>query len=276
MKTGRRGIRPTGSDTTIDMKAEPERAKNRLSPELADIVRIQRSLLPPIPDDTKAISFAVRYSPCAHAGGDFYSIRKTRENHYALVIADVSGHGAGAAVVVAMFRAWMGAFRLGWQPLETIASGINTLWSEVSSLSNFATAQFYEINEITGWIRSINCGHPPALVVSPDGKVRELLHDRSLPLGVVPELETTILEDTIMPGETLVLYTDGIIEARNSAREFFGSERLADALGALAGVADLQTLADSLMRRVVEFSTGAPQADDQCLLLARVAPKPNI
>jgi sigma-B regulation protein RsbU (phosphoserine phosphatase) len=171
---------------------------------------------------------------------------------------------------MAMFRAWMGAFRLGWQPIEKIAVGINTLWSEVSSLSTFATAVFVEVNEKTGWIRSINCGHPPALVVSARGAVRELLHESSLPLGVMEDLETPIVEDALCPGDTLVLYTDGIIEARNAAAQHFELSRFRSTLGSVGHLPDLSACAGEIMDRVREFSAGAPQSDDQCLLLARI------
>lgn len=190
-----------------------------------------------------------------------------------MVIANVAGHGAGAAVVVAMFRAWLGAFRLGWQPLEKIATGINTLWVETTSLPVFATAAFFELNEQTGWIRSIHCGHPPALVVSADGTVRPLRHRAFLPLGIEPNLETEIVEDYLFPGDTLALYTDGITEARNTAGELFGSERLEAGLSQSAKQADLQSAANSFMQQVWQFSGARPQGDDQCLLLARMGGK---
>jgi phosphoserine phosphatase RsbU/P len=241
-----------------------------LSHELEAVGKIQRLLLPPIPADTPAISFAVRYLPSAMAGGDFYSIRKTRPDHYALVIADVAGHGAGAAVVMAMLRAWMGAFRLGWLPLEKIASGINTLWCETAVLPVFATAAFFEVNERTGWIRSIHCGHPPALIVSADGAIREIRHQSFLPLGIEPVLETAIIEDNLNPGDTLVLYTDGITDARRTDQELFGDDRLLQALRCIGKTPNLQSAADSLLREVTLFCDGAPQADDQCLVMARI------
>ncbi|HUB25553.1 MAG TPA: PP2C family protein-serine/threonine phosphatase [Tepidisphaeraceae bacterium] len=240
------------------------------SRELEAIAKIQRLLLPPVPADTEAISFAVRYLPSAVAGGDYYGIRKTRQDHFALVIADVAGHGAVAAVVMAMFRAWTGAFQLGWLPADKIASAINTLWTETTTLPIFATAAFFEVNELTGKIRSIHCGHPPGLIVSASGAIREIRHQSVLPLGIEPTMETTIVEDTLSPGDTLVLYTDGITEARNPAGDLFGVDRLIEALRQVGQTPNLHSAADSLLEHVTRFSAGLPQSDDQCLVLARI------
>jgi len=244
--------------------------ENSLDRELDSIVRIQRQLLSGVPRDTEGISFALRYAPCARAGGDFYNIRATKEHHYAVSIADIEGHGAGAAIVMAMFRAWLGAFRLGWQPIETVASGINALWNEVSSLSSFATAAFLEVNVQTGLIRSINCGHPPILVVATNGNVRELLHDSTVPLGILPELPNPIVNDQLVPGETLVLYTDGITEAWNAERAQFGIDRFREVLQSVAAQSDLEGAADAVMGKIEQFRAGEPQSDDQCLLFARI------
>ncbi len=241
-----------------------------LERELQTVATIQKQLLPPIPADSPHSSFAARYVPCTRASGDFYSMRRNGPHTFTMVIADVAGHGAGAAVVVAMLRAWFGVFRLGWRPIELVAVDINQLWSEIGSLCTFATAIFLEVDERTGGVRCINCGHPPALVIAADGSVRELNHDSSLPLGVMPEITTPVVSDSIQPGDTLLLYTDGITEATNLAGEQLGVRALCGILRSAMALSNVGACADALTRALSEFQTGVTPADDQCFVLARL------
>ncbi|CAA9430861.1 MAG: Serine phosphatase RsbU, regulator of sigma subunit, partial [uncultured Phycisphaerae bacterium] len=195
---------------------EPSAARN------GELAAIQRLLLPPLPA-IAGWDFRSHYRPCEEAGGDLYGSQPLPSGRTGFLVADVSGHGVRAAVVMAMLRAWLGSNKV----LDRAGRGetpanINAMLLEVEGLGMFVTAVFVSLDPADGSFYYINCGHPSPRVRRADGRVVRLTDGRTIPLGVADDFGLDGQGvDRLGPGDCLVLFTDGIPEARDAGGDFF-------------------------------------------------------
>lgn len=187
-----------------------------------------------------------------------------------LMIADVSGKGMTAALLAACLEALSaGPIEEGLPP-DAIFARIARLLYARTSAESFATAFLGVLEPATGRVRYANAGHNPALVVRASGAVEQLVATGT-PLGILPSARYPASEVVLAPGESLVLYTDGIVEATNPADEEYGLERLIDAVLRHRGEG-LEEFARCLDADLEAFAAGVPFADDRTLVLARRRP----
>lgn len=204
---------------------------------------------------------AAAYRPGTAAlevGGDWYDAFTLESGAIALVVGDVVGHGLEAAVAMGQLRGAVSALAQTAGPallLDRLDAFVETVPSAAT-----ATLAYVELDPETGHVRYACAGHPPPLVVSPDGRTRFLWDGRSAPLGSMLGDARGEAADQLEDGETLVLYTDGLVERRSASIDA-GLERLAAAarLHALGAPA----LADDLCDQVLD---GQVQDDDVCVL----------
>jgi sigma-B regulation protein RsbU (phosphoserine phosphatase) len=188
------------------------------------------------------------------------------DGRFGLVIADVSGKGMSAALLVCMLQGMFWATAAsGFSPAE-VARRVNIYVCDRSTSDKFATL-FYGILEPAGRFCYVNAGHNPPMLVAADGTVR-LLAAENLPIGMFPAAEYIESEVQFDPGATLVLYTDGVTEAMNSEQEMFGDERLQELLTPSA-TQNVEQLRDRLLRGVRGFVAGHPQSDDITVVVAK-------
>ena len=187
------------------------------------------------------------------------------EDRTAFVIADVAGKGLGAALVTTMLQGSLAGVTLGADPLR-VFQHVNDFLCDHSEVGRYATV-FFGILDRAGNLEYLNAGHPSPLVVR-RGEVKELFQEGSFPVGLIPEATFSLAHATLEPGDTLVLFSDGVTEAADTKDQLFGVPRLSEAV---AGQSDAP-LAD-LQKKVVDavgtFARGASQADDITLLLIR-------
>ena len=199
-------------------------------------------------------------------GGDWYDAFQLESGVLALVVGDVVGHGLDAAVAMGQLRGAVSALAQTASPavlLDRLDSFVETVPSAAT-----ATLAYVELDRATGRIRYACAGHPPPLVVSPDGRVRFLWDGRSAPLGSMLGAARGAV-DHLAPGETLVLYTDGLVERRSAAIDV-GLERLARA-------ARLHTHDGSLAEAICDsLLDGQVQDDDVCVLTVHCIPVPSM
>jgi serine/threonine-protein kinase RsbW len=191
-------------------------------------------------------------------GGDWYDAFRLPSGSIALVVGDVVGHGLEAAVAMGQLRGAVGALAQAAGParlLEHLDAFVENV-----PVAATATLAYVVLDPGSGRINYACAGHPPPLVVSPDGATRYLWDGRSAPLGSMLGARRGGAEDRLEDGETLVLYTDGLVERRSEGLDI-GFERLATAAGALAGSA--AGLADEIGDSLLE---GQEQDDDVCVL----------
>ncbi|MFZ3495867.1 SpoIIE family protein phosphatase [Streptomyces sp. 5.8] len=225
---------------------------------------LQRSMLPQHITPPPGIEIAHRYLPASdvnEVGGDWYDVVPLNGGRAALVIGDVMGHGTAAAAVMGRLSASVRALaRLDIAPDELLYQ----LEAALDDLAEPMLATFLSIvvDPATGHCRITRAGHPPPATVTPDGTARLLDVPPGVPLGVGGTRFTTT-DITLPPGSLLVLYTDGLIEARGSDID----ERLAELTDLLAQPApSLDALCDSLLTHLVPASAD----DDIALLIARI------
>ena len=238
---------------------------------------LERTLLPPLLPTIEGIEVAARYRATGAGnlvGGDFYDVFPSRGG-WDVLLGDVSGFGAEAAAVTGIARYTVRAVaEQADRPADVLAALNHAMVGRVPD-DRFCTAVFLRVRREAdrALVMVANGGHPPPLVLRDDGRVEVFDAARGLLLGVAPSAELTEAEVVLAPGDALVLYTDGVTEARDPAGSFFGVDRLEHLLVTCAG-----RTADGVARRVelavVDHQDGHT-TDDVAVLVIRV-PKTGV
>lgn len=232
---------------------------------------LQRSLLPPDLPRPPGLDVAARFSPMGggnEVGGDFYDMFAAGESWIAL-IGDVCGKGAEAAALTSLARHGLRTLaRDDPTPSRVLAELNDVIVRERGLEPRFSTVAYARLAPVGGGVgvTVASAGHPLPLVVRSDGRVEPLGRPGTL-LGPFPEVRVHDRSEALRPGDAIVLYTDGVTEARR-AGELFGDARLRDLLSAHAG-AGADELAGAIEGAVVGFH-GGPLADDLAVLVVRV------
>jgi phosphoserine phosphatase RsbU/P len=192
--------------------------------------QIQLSLLPPSPPALAGVDCAGRCVPATHIGGDYYDI-VLHGNQLDLVIADVSGHSVGAALIMVETRSVLRAQLESLQSPAEVVSALNELLhDDLSRAELFITMTCLSYDTESGLLRYTNAGHPPSLLYRPASATFDLLDAEGLILGVQRGVEFEERTLQTESGDLLLLYTDGIIEAEGTTGELFGTWRLQELL----------------------------------------------
>ncbi len=229
----------------------------------------QRALLPVVPATVNGVAFAARYLSAAAetlVGGDLYEV-VTASGGTRMIIGDVKGKGLPA---VRLTTVVLGAFREGaanHPELEGIAGACARAVSREAGAEDFVTALLVDIHS-DGTLRLISAGHPPPILLSGESAYPLAIIDPSPPLGIAEDFTATI--SSWAPGDRLLLFTDGLIEARDSRRAFFS---LNDHLAELTAVT-LDTALDALVAHLHRH-VGGKLHDDLALLIAERLPAPD-
>ncbi len=241
--------------------------KERLERELQLAAEIQRRLLPTVFPRLEGFEVAGWSRPARHVGGDYYDLLRVHGDRLAAVLADVSGKGLPAALMVSTVHS---ALRLLLDQSEIdpdLVRRLNHHISESSAPNKFITLLLAELDPANHRVRYINAGHNPGLLVASDGHIVEL-GSSGLPLGLFDNgsYEAGVVELGI--GDLLCVYSDGITESISPADEEFGVPRLVELLRRDRG-RPLAEIVSSVDRAVSDFASGLDQADDQTLILLR-------
>ena len=198
-------------------------------------------------------------------GGDYFDVFPLSDGRTAFLIADVSGKGLGAAILTTMLQGALSGMTLGIDPAR-VFNHVNRFLCDHSEVGRYAT-MFFGILDQEGHLEFINAGHPSPFLIR-RGTAEEAFTEGSYPVGLVPEAEYTAVCLKLEPGDTLVLFSDGVTEAMDPDEEMFGIERLKELLtGQLE--CPLEQLQKCVLEAVENFSRGAHQADDLTLLIVR-------
>jgi GAF domain-containing protein/anti-sigma regulatory factor (Ser/Thr protein kinase) len=251
------------------MRAGPaiERARlfEALDHEHRSAVALQRSLLPETLPEIAGLDVAARYLPALdEVGGDWYDVIELPGGHVGVAIGDVAGHGVRAAALMGQLRTGLRAYALEGQPPGETLKRLDRLLQSIRG-RGMATAAYALFSLESGTLRIASAGHPPPVIVSATGEARLLEIVAAPPLGTLPYPSHQEHEAQLAPGETIVMYTDGIIERRGEALTI-GLERLRAA-------ASVVTSAEGLCQRIMDElvpALGAP--DDVAVVALRNAP----
>lgn len=254
-------------------------ASLHIQAEIDQIARIQQALLPDRIPEVPGLKIAASYQTFDRAGGDIYDIARLgnidqdpgiSDNRWGLLIGDVSGHGPAATVVMAMLHAIIRAYPIRpTGPAEVLRHANRHLCAKRIEHS-FVTVFLAFYDPATRQLTYARAGHePPILKEFPHvGSPLRLNAVGELPLGVLPDVDYREAVVALHPGQTLILYTDGIIEAGRSTGGMFGIEGIENSLIECTGAPDcaIEHITKSLMR----YQAGHSAADDQTIVAIQV------
>ncbi|TAM82608.1 MAG: PDZ domain-containing protein [Acidobacteria bacterium] len=257
--------------------AERIETERRAAQEMEFARQVQSRLFPQKFPPVRTLDYAGGCAQAREVGGDYYDFLELRPGRLALVLADIAGKGVSGALLMANLQANLRSqYALALNDMCQLLSSVNRLFYENTGDNSYATLFFADYDDITRRLRYVNCGHLPPLLVrgcdhstansDPPSNV-ERLEPTSTVLGLFEQWECNVAETSLNPGDTLLLYTDGVTEATNPSGEEFGESRLLQTLCSHYNL-DAQPLLDSVIRAVQQFGS-EEQADDITLVVAR-------
>lgn len=251
----------------LRLAREQERSRHEM--ELAR--SIQQSLLPRKLPQAGYFQFYALTTACRTVGGDYYDFASLAGDRFGLTVADVSGKGLPAAMMAMTLQGAFSAMASADMDLSELFRRINLFLCERTPPEMYATL-FYGVLGPSGTFEFINAGHVPPLHIAATGEVR-MLSSPAFPLGMFPHATHDASALKLSPGDQILLFSDGLTEARNEAEEFLGEERLERMVRDCA-LADAlpQEVCSKLVAAVEDFAGSAPQADDLTVAILRYAP----
>jgi sigma-B regulation protein RsbU (phosphoserine phosphatase) len=257
--------------------AERLEAERRAAQELEFAREVQARLFPQKLPPLETLEYRGGCLPARQVGGDYYDFLELRPGRVALVLADIAGKGVSGALLMANLQANLRSqYAMALDNLPRLLKSVNQLFYENTSESSYATLFFADYDDSSRRLRYVNCGHLPPLLlrageVSPDRASLPPAVERLQPtctvLGLFDRWECSVAEAQLAPGDTLVLYTDGVTEAASDAGEEFGEDRLIEILRCQRHL-PVPKLLETIVATVQEFSD-RKQADDITLVIAR-------
>jgi sigma-B regulation protein RsbU (phosphoserine phosphatase) len=243
--------------------------KEKMEREMELAASIQKTILPEALPEVPGLLLAGGNRPTKQVGGDYFDVYPLPGGLTALCVADVSGKGVPAALLVSTVHACLHLLIQNLSgDLPALVARVNKHLVRFSSTRKFATLFVAVFDPASGVLRYVNAGHNPGLWLGSGGAT--LLPSGGVPVGMLPAAVHREAAVTLLPGDTLLLYSDGITEALDRADEEFGMERLTQL--ALDGRGEPPAeLYRRIFGAVSEFTAGVAQYDDQTVLIARVA-----
>jgi sigma-B regulation protein RsbU (phosphoserine phosphatase) len=235
--------------------------------ELELATEIQQRFQPSSPPQMDGYEFQGISFSCYEIGGDYYDFIERHDGRMLLALGDVSGKGTAAALLMSSLHAAIHAQVSARSPLEEIVSSVNQYLADNTPANRFVTLFIAELDPRTGTLKYINAGHNPPLIGRADGTIQQL-SSGGFPLGIMPGAEFETGETSLGPGESLVVYSDGVSEANNIRDEEFGMERLSAVVqnNLKASAAGMRDKVESALSA---FTQTAPANDDITLVIVK-------
>lgn len=253
-------------------EAETEHQLKQVEHELQIARSIQRSLLPKLRPQIRGFEVAGWSQAADDTGGDFYDWKKLPDGRWVVILADVTGHGIGPAILASVCRAYSRATFNVRDSLETMLKNINLSFAEDLTPERFATFVAAMCQEGSDQLELLSAGHAPILVYSSENESLSILDAQALPLGILPELwEAMPVKLLMKPGDIVVLITDGFLEWENSSGEQFGTDRLSAIIRQFSG-REPEVIIAEVYDSVLRFAQGTPQQDDLTAVLIKRLP----
>jgi serine phosphatase RsbU (regulator of sigma subunit) len=251
-----------------DIRTAISRLEQKMARELEVAGQVQAKLLPHTIPQVAGWDIAARLVPARQTSGDYYDFIALPDGQLGMLIADVADKGAAAALVMAVSRTLIHAFAPHHpaEPGRVFQIANERMLSDTTS-DLFVTAFYAVLNPTNSAVTCLNAGHNPVYWFRADGGV-ETIGRTGLPLGTFEELEWDTRTLEFQRGDVMVLYTDGLVEARNADRDQFGVQRLEEVVKAHTG-RGAQAILDALLAAVQRFAgEDEPQFDDITLVVA--------
>ena len=258
----------------VGEKLESER---RAAQELGIAKQVQARLFPQKLPSMKTLEYTGTCVQAWQVGGDYYDFLELRPGRLALVLADIAGKGVPGALLMANLQANLRSqYAMAVDDLPRLLTSVNRLFYENTDDASYATLFFADYEDSSRRLRYVNCGHLPPVLMRASGSSQqkasealnvEWLHSTCTVMGLFKEWQCKVAEVRLAPGDTLIIYTDGITEAARSDGEEFGGARFVDILRRRSYL-PIGSLLQALVGAVQQF-TGGEQQDDITIVIAR-------
>jgi sigma-B regulation protein RsbU (phosphoserine phosphatase) len=239
--------------------------KERLERELQVAADIQLSILPDVLPDTEEFSFGAKILPARQVGGDFYDVFQLKDDRIGVVIGDVADKGIPSALFMARAHALIMAEADIAITASEVMQLVNSHITRLQKSTQFVTVLYGILDLKTRIFSYARAGHEPPLLLHPDGSVERIPHAPGMALGLWDPITLDVKEITLAPGDTLMMYTDGMTDCRNPQGEAFGIERIKSLLSELTKL-NAQLACDKLLETLLAYQDGAKQDDDVTLV----------
>ena len=245
--------------------------KKKIEQELEVAAGIQRDLFPKRIPAMQQTELAARNRQAKQVGGDYYDVLPVGsagpDRPHLLCVADISGKGVSASLLMANIQATLRAVVTQDLPLPELAARTNDLLWASTPPNKYATAFFLRYDPATGDCVYVNGGHCDGIVLRASGDV-QMLPTTGLPIGLFPKKPFEQAEFSLAPGDTLLLYSDGVSEANDKDHNEFGIERVVASLRA-GNAGPCEKILDRLIEDIDVFAGGAPQFDDITMMVVK-------
>ncbi len=242
----------------------------RLVSELEVARKVLHDLLPHERPDLPGLDLAAAYEPCSQVGGDYYDFIPLAEDRWGIAVADVSGKGVPAALLVAVLRAAIFSLAHSELSLRAILNRTNRLLYQTVGETRYATLFYGVLDVPLRRLIYINAGHAPPVLLRASGEL-EFIHAGGLPVGLFPRPRYFEQDIQLGTGDLLAFYTDGITESADAAGDLYGRGRLASLLATQRDQGLPATeVCDLVLREARRFRGGAPEDDSTVLVIRAI------
>ena len=244
------------------------REKRRIEEELRIAREVQLSLLPAEAPKFDALDLHGINIPSYRIGGDYFDFIPIVDGHLGIAVADVAGKGIPASLIMASFRAFLRAEIRNNYAIRTILAKVNRVLKETLRDDQFVSAFYGVLDLARRRFTYSNAGHHPAILFRPDGK-RRYLKSGGMVLGIFDGVTYNEQFIDLVPGDLLLLYTDGLVEAEDPTGEMYGRLRLERFVAANPQM-DARALCDAIYADMSRFSQAPRPADDTTIVVAKI------
>lgn len=252
----------------LRMNTQLKAAQNLINEELRQVGDIQKSLLPEKLPEIPGYEFSAFYTPAEHAGGDYYDCIQMSNDYWGLTIADVSGHGSPAAVIMAMVRAIMRSYTYDVISSSEVLGMVNEILCDNVHTRDFVTMFYAVLNSREGYLNYASAGHNPVLHFDKSEMIVRKLTAQGLFLATFKGIEYEEKSLRLDDGDILFMYTDGLVEAMNSERQQYGLDRVISRIIMYHDRSSEQIIAE-IMDDVGSFTDNSPFDDDVTILMVK-------
>jgi len=248
-----------------------EAAHKKLTFELNLARKVQEAMMPRPPTPRGVLRVAVRYTPANQLGGDVYDFYRLDNNRLGILVADVSGHGVNSAMLSGMVKALAAGLSIAVLEPGELLAGLDVAGEQYFPEGYFCTGFYLIADEDTGLLRYAGVGHPPAIIIGPNGPRTLPSNPGMLGIGMVDG--TAGASDRLEPGESLILYTDGLPDAMDPSDVVFGEDRLKTLLQSHHGNDPTEILDQGAGAVLAHTAPNTPADDINIIVLQHAAKK---
>lgn len=249
------------NEDLLKMNEKLKKAQEIINEELRQVGEIQASLLPDELPQLEGYDFGAFYTPAEQAGGDYYDCIEMSNGYWGFTVADVSGHGIPAAVIMAITRAIMRSYTYDVISAAEALSMVNEILCDNIYTNDFVTMFYLVMNSLTGECNFASAGHNPLLYFDKSEMVVRKITASGLFLGAFEEVDYEEGSFVMDSGDIAFMYTDGLVEAMNKSDEQYGYDRLINKIIMFQNE-KCSDLINYIMEDVKEFTEGRPFEDD--------------